>query len=476
MAIMNKNTYEQLALKFSYLSNLKPAGIKNKITLFDDILSENFVHEFNPERYAFYMKIMKAFQNPDILKNVIYENKLIKGKQEEIDAIYEKIMNKLMALYRVDEKEIKNSNGIPINANDTNHNTIYAQKKKEAIQNANTKIASRINSVIKSEYDSDEQSKKVTDIVNSIFGPTNPNQGSTGGYKQMGVDGEKKEGDEKKKTTEEPKQEANSSDTNNPKQIKQKETEEPKQEANSSDTNNPDDPNYQNIEELKERLKKQIKQKKQDFYDGSKLMTYTNKIKHVIDADFLKEDIKAQRLKDILIEFDDDEMYSMKKFKLTKEDKLMFIFVTFMIRLIVLMIIDWSLTSNFIVNFYQAYTLYIGLYCIFLLIIIVVVNMSYSMGSKDGMNGFAATLASSMYFFYLVPGKMKSSSIRILVHFSVIIFMTLISMFIVYNPNNTEGTINYNYSEKKYIKRQLNNFTLILWLFTSFLALTFKVS
>jgi hypothetical protein len=451
MAIMNKNTYEQLALKFSYLSNLKPAGIKNKITLFDDILSENFVHEFNPERYAFYMKIMKAFQNPDILKNVIYENKLIKGKQEEIDAIYEKIMNKLMALYRVDEKEIKNSNGIPINANDTNHNTIYAQKKKEAIQNANTKIASRINSVIKSEYDSDEQSKKVTDIVNSIFGPTNPNQGSTGGYKQMG--GETKEGDEKKKTTEEP-----------------------MQEAISSDTNNPDDPNYQNIEELKERLKKQIKQKKQDFYDGSKLMTYTNKIKHVIDADFLKEDIKAQRLKDILIEFDDDEMYSMKKFKLTKEDKLMFIFVTFMIRLIVLMIIDWSLTSNFIVNFYQAYTLYIGLYCIFLLIIIVVVNMSYSMGSKDGMNGFAATLASSMYFFYLVPGKMKSSSIRILVHFSVIIFMTLISMFIVYNPNNTEGTINYNYSEKKYIKRQLNNFTLILWLFTSFLALTFKVS
>jgi hypothetical protein len=448
MAIMNKNTYEQLALKFSYLSNLKPAGIKNKITLFDDILSENFVHEFNPERYAFYMKIMKAFQNPDILKNVIYENKLIKGKQEEIDAIYEKIMNKLMALYRVDEKEIKNSNGIPINANDTNYNTIYAQKKKEAIQNANTKIASRINSVIKSEYDSDEQSKKVTDIVNSIFGPTNPNQGSTGGYKQMGGegDGDRNEDENKQETTA------------------------TIQEANSSD------PNYQNIEELKEHLKKQIKQKKQDFYDGSKLMTYTTKIKDVIDADALKEDIKAQRLKDILIEFDDDEMYSMKKFKLTKEDKLMFIFVTFMIRLIVLMIIDWSLTSNFIVNFYQAYTLYIGLYCIFLLIIIVVVNMSYSMGSKDGMNGFAATLASSMYFFYLVPGKMKSSSIRILVHFSVIIFMTLISMFIVYNPNNTEGTINYNYSEKKYIKRQLNNFTLILWLFTSFLALTFKVS
>ncbi len=411
----SKDIYEQLALKFSYLSNLKPAGVKQKFTLFDNLLSDSFVHDYNPSRYAFYMELMKAFQKPDVLKNVIYENKLIKSKQEELDEIYQKITNKLNALYRVNETDSDNA-------------------RKEKIQNVNEKIAAKVNKVVGNYYQKNDDFKT---IINDTFGAT-PEKQVVGG--------------------------AGTGAAPVPATVDTAKV--PPEEAKV-----PVDP------EKKSDIIKNFKAEKAEFYNNDGLMKYKNRLEKVME-DGTDPKIKAQKLSDIVKEFDEDPKYSMKNFNLTKEDKLIFIFVTFIIRLLSLMIIDWSLTSNFIVNFYQAYILYIGLYCIFLALILVIVNMTYSVSLQDAGkdNSFAVTLASSMYFFYFVPGKRWSSSLRILVHFSVIILMTLISLFIVSGQRNQEGTINYNYSEKKYIKRQLNNFTLILWLFTSFLALTFKVS
>lgn len=424
----SKDIYEQLALKFSYLSNLKPAGVKQKFTLFDNILSESFVHDYNPSRYAFYMELMKAFQKPDVLKNVIYENKLIKSKQEDLDEIYNKITKKLNALYRVDEKELAGKNG-------TEYETEYKKLRNRKITEANTQIAEKVNQVVKNNYP-DEKPDGMKKVIDETFGI---------GVKNMSGGGD------------------------TPSSVSR---------TSSSVSVSPSDVSVLSTPDITNNIIKEFEKKKKGFYSDDGFLKYKNRLEEIKNKQDISSTVKAQMYKDVLTEFEDDPNYSINNFKLTKEDKLVFIFVTFIIRLLSLMIIDWSLTSNFVVNFYQAYLLYIGLYCIFLLLILVIVNMTYTMSLQDvgKENSFAVTLASSMYFFYFVPGKRWSSSLRIIVHLSVIILMTLISLFIVSGSRNQEGTINYNYSEKKFIKRQLNNFTLILWLFTSFLAMTFKVS
>lgn len=428
----SQDIYEQLALKFSYLSNLKPAGVKQKFTLFDNILSDSFVHDYNPSRYAFYMELMKAFQKPDVLKNVIYENKLIKSKQEDLDEIYNKITKKLNALYRVDEKELEG-------LTDANYENKYKGLRNAKITDANRQIAEKVNQAVKNNYP-DEKPEDMKPVIDETFG--------------IGV----------KKVSGGAPSRSPSSASVAPSDVTTSLTPVP---STSSALPNATD-----------KIIEDFKNKKKEFTEDNGFLKYKNRLEEVKKKENISSTVKAQMYKDVLTEFEDDPNYSINNFKLTKEDKLVFIFVTFIIRLLSLMIIDWSLTSNFVVNFYQAYLLYIGLYCIFLLLILVIVNMTYTMSLQDvgKENSFAVTLASSMYFFYFVPGKRWSSSLRIIVHLSVIILMTLISLFIVSGSRNQEGTINYNYSEKKFIKRQLNNFTLILWLFTSFLAMTFKVS
>jgi hypothetical protein len=428
----SKDIYEQLALKFSYLSNLKPAGVKQKFTLFDNILSESFVHDYNPSRYAFYMELMKAFQKPDVLKNVIYENKLIKSKQEDLDEIYNKITKKLNALYRVDENELKDKTG-------KDYDNEYNKLRNKNITEANTQIAEKVNQVVKNNYPGEKFDEMKT-VIDETFGI---------GVKNMS-------GGAPSRT---------SSSTS----VALSDVTASLPPVPSTSSASPD---------ITNDIIKEFEKKKKGFYNDDGFLKYKNRLEEIKKKGDISYKVKAQMYKDVLTEFEDDPIYSINNFKLTKEDKLVFIFVTFIIRLLSLMIIDWSLTSNFVVNFYQAYLLYIGLYCIFLLLILVIVNMTYTMSLQDvgKENSFAVTLASSMYFFYFVPGKRWSSSLRIIVHLSVIILMTLISLFIVSGSRNQEGTINYNYSEKKFIKRQLNNFTLILWLFTSFLAMTFKVS
>jgi hypothetical protein len=123
--------------------------------------------------------------------------------------------------------------------------------------------------------------------------------------------------------------------------------------------------------------------------------------------------------------------------------------------------------------------LYVGVYILFILLIMTVVNMVYIMPIENLFkddHSFATTIASVLYYFYIVPGKILKSFGRILLHLLLIVFVTIIALFIVQNnPQNEDTTINYDYSEKKNIRRQLNNFTLILWILTSIVAFSAKL-
>jgi hypothetical protein len=427
---MFKDIYEELAFKFGYLSDLKPDNMKTKFNFFDNILTETIVHDFNPKRYMFYIEFMKALKDPATLKKIIYESKLIKAKKEDENKILEEIVKRLNQLFAVTDKNMF--------ANDD----VFAEYKKAKIQKEQEEVVKRLTDAM-DEYilDDDKTLKKEgasNNIIQNIkiaFGSTS-NIKINGGYDMTGGVGERENELKAKKEI---------------------------LEALLND----------NEIQLKDYDSK-IDKLKDDYNTTNLLGEYKDKLKTVLDAPTGDDKIKARKLQDIISEIEDNDMTSIKSLELTKEDRLVFIGITFMIRLLILTIIDWSMTTNFVINFFQAYMLYIGLYFVFVLLFVVIVNLTYNLSIYklyiDKHNLFTS-LAGSLYYFYLVPGNMLGSGMRILIHLGLIFFMTMISLFISYNGSYTEDEINYNYAEKKQIKRQLNNFTLVLWIFTSILAM-----
>ena len=205
------------------------------------------------------------------------------------------------------------------------------------------------------------------------------------------------------------------------------------------------------------------------FNNKSLLKKYTTELKDILDAPTTDNKLKAEKLKDLLYEIEEDEATSIKSLEISKEDKLVFIGITFMIRLITLMIIDWALTSNFIVTFTQAYLLYIGVYTVILLLFVVIVNMSFNLSAYDLYNGdgVSTSIASALYYFYIIPGNMQPAVKRLLIHLLIILAVTILALFIVGNTKAPDEVLNFDYSEKKRIRGSLSHFTLLLWLITS---------
>lgn len=424
---MFKDIYQELAFKFGYLSDLKPDNMKTKFNFLDNMLTETFVHDFNPKRYMFYIEFMKALKDPATLKKIIYESKLIKAKKEDENKILEDIVKRLNQLYAVTDKNMF--------ANDD----VFIEYKNAKIQKEQKEVVKRLTDAMdeyileeKTNDDKTQTSKKIKDNIEKAFGSNK----IPGGFGMTGGIGEKENELKAKKEI---------------------------LEALVNDN-----------EILFKDYDSKIDKLKDDYNTTNLLGEYKDKLKTVLDAPTGDDKIKARKLQDIISEIEDNDMTSIKSLELTKEDRLVFIGITFMIRLLILTIIDWSMTTNFVINFFQAYILYIGLYFVFVLLFVVIVNLTYNLSIYklyiDKHNLFTS-LAGSLYYFYLVPGNMSGSGMRILIHLGLIFFMTIISLFISYNGSYTEDEINYNYAEKKQIKRQLNNFTLVLWIFTSILAM-----
>jgi hypothetical protein len=433
---MFKDIYEELAFKFGYLSDLKPDNMKTKFGFFDNMLTDTFVHDFNPKRYMFYIEFMKALKDPATLKKIVYESKLIKAKKEDENKILEDIIKRLNQLYAVTDKNMF--------ANDD----VFVEYKKAKVAKENKEVVKRLTDAM-DEYILEEKNNstgtgtstqsdksQIYTNIEKAFGSTS-NIKINGGYGMTGGIGDEKENELKAK-----------------KEIL---------EALLNDN-----------EILFKDYDSKIDKLKDDYNTTNLLGEYKDKLKTVLDAPTGDDKIKARKLQDIISEIEDNDMTSIKSLELTKEDRLVFIGITFMIRLLILTVIDWSMTTNFVINFFQAYMLYIGLYFIFVLLFVVIVNLTYNLSIYklyiDKHNLFTS-MAGSLYYFYLVPGNMLGSGMRILIHLGLIFFMTIISLFISYNGSYTEDEINYNYAEKKQIKRQLNNFTLVLWIFTSILAM-----
>ena len=404
---VKRSLMEELKYKFSYLNDLKPDDAKSQVQS-NNIVDDNFVHKLNPTRFAFYQEFIREIQkNPELLKKIIYENKMIKHKKEDEDKMIENIVNNLEGLYRIPEKTVK-----------------YIDAKKKKMKYENDNIVKQLEKIIShgetldSGFEYQENSENITEKKKNILKDT-----FVGG------------------------QESTKLDT-----MKQK-----------MDTE---------IKENVAKYDKNIKDMKTKFEDGTVLKKFSKKLSEVNDED-LPGNVKAMKLKDIVSDIENDKFTTINSLNISKDDRLLFIGVTFLIRLVSLGIIDWSLSTNFVTSFTSAFVLYIMIYSLFILLILIMVNVQYQVPISELYNSehsLFTAISGSMYYFYMRPGYFFSSITRFIAHLGIMASITTIAILIK-DKDQQKGNLNYNYAEKKRIRKSVHNFTLLMWVFTSSLAM-----
>jgi hypothetical protein len=404
---VKRSLMDELKYKFSYLNDLKPDDAKSQVQS-NNIVDDNFVHKLNPTRFAFYQEFIREIQkNPELLKKIIYENKMIKHKKEDEDKMIENIVNNLEGLYRIPEKTVK-----------------YIDAKKKKMKYENDNIVKQLEKIIShgetldSGFEYQENSENITEKKKNILKDT-----FVGG------------------------QESTKLDT-----MKQK-----------MDTE---------IKENVAKYDKNIKDMKTKFEDGTVLKKFSKKLSEVNDED-LPGNVKAMKLKDIVSDIENDKFTTINSLNISKDDRLLFIGVTFLIRLVSLGIIDWSLSTNFVTSFTSAFVLYIMIYSLFILLILIMVNVQYQVPISELYNSehsLFTAISGSMYYFYMRPGYFFSSITRFIAHLGIMASITTIAILIK-DKDQQKGNLNYNYAEKKRIRKSVHNFTLLMWVFTSSLAM-----
>lgn len=427
--------WKEMKQKFQYLPDLQPDSVKSKINIFSKILTDEMAYNFKPNAYKFYSLLWKDLKtNPEYVKNMIYENKLIKHSKEEEAQLINKIVAKLNNLSTITDKNILKDD------------ELYAKLKHEMFEKDIKNIETALNNVMKAQGLNENSFQFLFQALKS---QENKASGTNEGERRP-------TGAQPTTPTNEDKPSAGGFAENIINQANMQ-----VEEGKAVHRNN------------KETMLQHIDEMKQKFKDKSVLYTNLDKLNFVLDSPSTDNKLKAAKLQDVMHEIEDNEQLSINQLKLSKEDKLVFIGVTFLIRLIVLSMIDWSVNSNFIVTFTNAFVFYLVLYTIFLLLIVVVVNITFTFPIYDlykSDHGLFSKIASTMYYFYLIPGERMKCSIKLILHIGLIAFITMVAILI----KETEGkpeTINYDYSVKKNIVRLINNYSLFLWFFTAIVAM-----
>jgi hypothetical protein len=154
-------------------------------------------------------------------------------------------------------------------------------------------------------------------------------------------------------------------------------------------------------------------------------------------------------------------------------DRGIFIGITLAIRQISLSLIYWSLNSNLINNFKAAFIYYTIIYIIFFLFIIALVNVIFYYPITELFTNFSlATIPNLLYYFYIHFNGYN----RLLLH--IIILSILMSIPFILSLDKklieqNDTNISFDYKKKEEIYNSISNFSFVIWILTSVVALKF---
>jgi hypothetical protein len=194
-----------------------------------------------------------------------------------------------------------------------------------------------------------------------------------------------------------------------------------------------------------------------EFKGGSSLY-YKNALDKLAIA---KESGDTFLIKNVINDIENHPIYSPKFEELTTNDRLIMIFVTFIIRSIALFLIQWGIDSSYITSFKQGLTYYIYLYSLLFLLVVCAVNNSYNDNISLKLLIYYINIEAQGYF-------------RIIVHL-LLLFLLFPIIFILKNTTkyNENDFPMLSYQDKIKVKEAINLFTLAIWIVTSAVVIRF---
>jgi hypothetical protein len=218
-----------------------------------------------------------------------------------------------------------------------------------------------------------------------------------------------------------------------------------------------------------------IKDMTEKFVGGSTkyLDDYSDKLEKISENKNTSDNTKISKYKTVLNDIE-NIVNPAKTLNVTREDKILFIIITFIIRLISIKLVEWSINMNYSNNFINSYILYTIIYLTILFIIFCIVNITYNYNINSvmyGTTGFS-TLANSLYYFYIIPGASFSRNNRLFIHSILLIVFSLIPIGLKSN-NNDNNDIDYDYNEKRKTINMISNYTFAVWIFSSIIAMNY---
>jgi hypothetical protein len=160
--------------------------------------------------------------------------------------------------------------------------------------------------------------------------------------------------------------------------------------------------------------------------------------------------------------------------KITREDRLIFIFVTFFIRYVTVLMVQWCVDIQIIKDFYQGFLLYAVIYIIIFWFMVMLVNINnISPTSYMNTDTNLGSLQSMFYYFYMGTNGVS----RLLTHSFLIVMLLAIPIILNIqekksdDPDEIVDTLSYE--DKKKLVKTLSLFTIFIWVLTSMIAIKY---
>jgi len=183
------------------------------------------------------------------------------------------------------------------------------------------------------------------------------------------------------------------------------------------------------------------------------------------------EQIFKQNLKNALTKLETADDNPLEVLKLTREDRLVFMLVTFFIRYITVLMVQWCIDINIIQDFYQGFLFYAFIYIVIFWFIIMFVNIDIPKKSYMDFDTGMGNIRNIFYYFYMGTNGIT----RLLTHSLLIIILLIIPILLNIKEkkyNHTEDNI-LDYEERKKLIKTLSLFTIFIWVLTSIIATKF---
>ena len=183
--------------------------------------------------------------------------------------------------------------------------------------------------------------------------------------------------------------------------------------------------------------------------------------------------IDVAKVKGIYDYYNNIPHFSPERININMTDRGIFILTTLIIRILSLSLIFWGLNSNLINNFKNAYIYYCCIYILFFTFILGIVNVMYYYPIIELFsNSSISSMPNLLYYFYIHINGPN----RLILHIILILLLLFIPYILDMDKKNFEETdmnISFDNNIKQDIYNSIANFSLVIWVLTSIIAIKF---